>query len=89
MSASCVLSSLSFIFLLGTICAQLIAFLTSHMIDNNYDPTVHEGIYQRCGTPVGYFMGINTNIGGLFGMTPMCNWWNSRIFDFDPSLFTN
>ena len=82
MSASCILTSISFILLIGTICAQLIAFLTSHMIDNHFDYTVHEGIYQRCGSPFGHYM--HSNLGAMFGMTPKCNWWNSRVFDFDP-----
>jgi hypothetical protein len=84
-AAGCVIQSLSFIFLLATICAQLISFLTSHMIDNYNNFNIHEGVFQRCGPissfPIGTFQ---ANIGGMFGFIPECNWWNSKTFDLDP-----
>lgn len=84
MSASCIITSLTFILLLATICCQLIAFLTSHMISNNFDSRMHEGIYQRCGLPFNSVLGSQTNIGAYFGLMPACSWWNSRMFEFDP-----
>ena len=84
MSASCIITSLTFILLLATICCQLIAFLTSHMISNNFDSRMHEGIYQRCGLPFNSILGSQTNIGAYFGFMPACSWWNSRMFEFDP-----
>ena len=86
MSASCIITSLSFILLLATICCELIAFLTSHVISNNFDSRLHEGIYQRCGMPFNSILGSQTNIGSYFGFTPACSWWNSRMFDFDPGM---
>jgi hypothetical protein len=89
MSASCVVTSTSFVFLMGTICTEVVGFVTSHMITNRFDYSMHEGLYQRCGQPFDDIFGMNTNIGGLFGMVPRCSWWNARMFDRDPSESNN
>lgn len=52
MSASCIITALSIIFLVASICCELISFLTTHMIDS-LDNTYamqrrHQGIFRSC-----------------------------------------
>ena len=39
---------ISFIFLMATICIEIISFLTTHMLDSLFDPNLHEGLFRKC-----------------------------------------
>ena len=48
MSASCIITSISIIFLVASICCELISFLTTHMIDSIDNTWRHQGIFRAC-----------------------------------------
>lgn len=91
---SCLVTSLTLIFLLATIGAQTIAFLTSYMVVNRYAPGLHDGIFQRCGA-INFFQTAINSIGSFVTKTldgtvetfTSCYWWNSSIFMRDQSSF--
>lgn len=79
--ASCVITSISVIFLLATLSCEILSFLTTHMIDNNYDNSIHEGIFRRCGT-----FYLNSAYGSCAWLNLMTNDHNG-IFNSDESWF--
>lgn len=92
---SCLVTSLTFIFLLATIGAQAISFLTSYMVVNRFAPGLHDGIFQRCGA-INFFQTSINSIGSFVSKTldgtvqtfTSCYWWNSSLFRRDDSKFT-
>lgn len=58
-----------------TLIFELIAFLSSHMIDSRNYTTLHEGIFQRCVYPV-------TQDPYTF----KCLWWSADTFNTDRSF---
>lgn len=91
---SCVVRSMIFLFLLASIGAQIISFMTSYMVVNRYAPGLHDGIFQRCGA-LAYFQTESLNSVGSFISKAIdgsvksftnCYWWNSSIFDHDESI---
>ncbi|CAF0714866.1 unnamed protein product [Brachionus calyciflorus] len=88
---SCLVSALTFIFLLASIGAQAISFLTSYMVVNRYAPGLHDGIFQRCGG-LAYFQNtlnaagsfISKALDGSVKTFTNCYWWSSDIFHKDP-----
>lgn len=55
-----------------TLLFELIAFLTSHMVDSRTLDTLHEGLFQRCIYP----SKIDPN-------TFSCMWWSADTFGAD------
>ena len=89
---SCIVTSLTFIFLLASIGAQAISFLTSYMVVNRYAPGLHDGIFQRCGGLEYFQTSINAagsfmtkSLDGSVKRFTNCYWWNSDLFQKDPS----
>lgn len=90
---SCCLTSITFIFLLGSLGTQVVSFLSSHMVTNRLSEHFHDGIFHRCGAMkyfitarqyVNSFMGTDVVDGSI--MVPGgCYWWNSRLFETDES----
>lgn len=60
--------SIPFILLLVTNVLELVGFLSSHMVDNRYLSSVHEGIFQRCTS-------LRHNMDRF-----ICYWWSSDTF---------
>ncbi len=90
---SCVLTSLTFLFLMATMGTQIISFLTSYMIINRYSPNLHDGLFHRCGA-LNFFQThfnsfnqfLNSNsVDGQYRAYSGCYWWNSDIFQRDES----
>lgn len=89
---SCIITSLIFIFLIASIGAQAISFLTSFMVVNRFAPGLHDGIFQRCGG-LAYFQNTINAVGSFVSKTldgsiktfTSCYWWNSDLFKHDPS----
>lgn len=91
---TCVVTSVTFLFLLATIGAETISFLTSYMVVNRYAPGLHDGIFQRCGA-INFFLTAINSIGsfvskhldGTVDTFTSCYWWNSSLFRKDESKF--
>lgn len=93
---SCVVTSLTFLFLLASIGAEAISLLTSYMVVNRLAPGLHDGIFQRCGA-INYFQTSINAAGSFISKTfdgslkaySGCYWWNSGIYNKDESkIFT-
>ena len=65
--------SIPFILLLVTNVLELVGFLSSHMVDNRYLSSVHEGIFQRCTS-------LRHNMDYF-----ICYWWSADTFMEDKS----
>ncbi len=63
---------LPYILLTTTLVIELIAFLSSHMIDSRNIPTLHEGIFQRC-------VYASKEDPTQFN----CLWWSADTFNAD------
>ena len=61
--------------LAATIIIELVAFLTTHMIDSRHISSLHDGIFQRCV----YTQAQHTNVF-------YCLWWSPDMFSTDPSM---
>jgi hypothetical protein len=61
-----------YLFLKGTLVLELVAFLTSHMIDSRDITTLHEGIFRRCIYP-------SKDEAGRFN----CLWWSADTYNTD------
>jgi hypothetical protein len=58
----------------STLVLELVAFLTSHMVDSRSVDTLHEGLFQRCIYPTK----LNSS---MFN----CLWWSADTFNSDRS----
>ena len=82
---SCV-AVVTLLFMLASMAAEAVSFLTSYMIVNRYSPNLHEGLFQRCGAL--NFFKSNLNSYGVVGQYRAycgCYWWNSDIYMRDES----
>ena len=87
-----VVSSFTYFFLFASVGAELISFLTSHMVLNRVATALHDGIFQRCGA-MNYFQLVYNRLNTFIqysldgAVTPPsgCYWWNSRVFETDES----
>jgi hypothetical protein len=68
-------SLLPYILLTTTLVIELIAFLTSHMIDSRNLPTLHEGIFQRC-------VYASKSDPTQFN----CLWWSADTYNADSGI---
>lgn len=63
----------------STLVLELIAFLSSHLIDNRNEPTLHEGLLSRCIYP--------KKLGEGMGLEYHCLWWSFDTFMTDRGFF--
>jgi hypothetical protein len=89
----CAVTSITFAFLLASVGAQAVSFLTSYMIVNRYSPNLHDGLFQRCGALNFFQTQLNSfnqflnshSVNGQYRAYSGCFWWNSDIFMKDES----
>ncbi len=65
-----------YVLLTTTLVIELVAFLTSHMVDSRNIPSLHEGIFQRCVYP-------NKSEPSQFN----CLWWSADTYNADNGNF--
>lgn len=89
---SCV-AVVTLLFMLASMAAEAVSFLTSYMIINRYSPNLHDGLFQRCGA-LNFFQTnlnsfnqfLNSNgVDGQYRAYSGCYWWNSDIYMRDES----
>ena len=82
-------SLVPYILLISTLVLELIAFLSSHMIDSRNFPDLHEGIFQRCTylnqTTINIVTANQTTEPAQF----YCMWWSADTFYSDNGFFLN
>lgn len=64
--------ALPYILMVSTLVLELLAFMTSHMVDSRTFGTLHEGLFQRCIYP-------NKDDPNSFN----CLWWSADTFNAD------
>ena len=73
--------STPYVLLFSTLALELLAFMTSHMVDSRNFNTLHEGLFKRCIYPI--------KDPSLVGENQFsCLWWSADTFSADRGFLT-